>query len=184
MVTVVWISQICRLLRSLTRGSLPRGSKCDAVSTDSCCPASCSEPTRYGVRTLFNVSWTDYIYIWIHVANCMMAGMSNIPQCMFTELLFFQAAGVSLQSNMFQPSPPFRPRPRPIRKFTSVCHACVCCVDCSCITKYHNKEYSAPLISIGVYHVYIDTPSTGCIFIPHWDIMRALCKPLFLQFTT
>ena len=56
----LWISQICRLLRSLTRGSLPGGTQCDAESTDSCCPNSCTEPTRYGVSTLFNVSWRDY----------------------------------------------------------------------------------------------------------------------------
>ena len=32
-------------------------------------------------------------------------------QCIFTELFFLQAAGVSLQSNMFLPNPPYRPGP-------------------------------------------------------------------------
>jgi len=66
---------VCRLLRSLTRGSLPGATRCNVESTDSCCPTTCSEPTRYGVSTIFN------------------------------------AAGISLQSNMFQPSPPYRPPP-------------------------------------------------------------------------
>ena len=30
---------------------------------------------------------------------------------MFTELFFLQAAGVTLQSNMFQPTPPYRVEP-------------------------------------------------------------------------
>ena len=36
---------------------------------------------------------------------------TGIFQCMFTELLFLQAAGVSLKSNMFQPIPPYTQGP-------------------------------------------------------------------------
>ena len=41
----------------------------------------------------------------------MVTCMTTSNQCIFTELFFLQAAGVSLQSNMFQPNPPYRPRP-------------------------------------------------------------------------
>ena len=71
--------------------------------------------------------------------------MSNISQCIFIEvILYLQAAGISLLSNMFQPSPPYRPRPRPIRKFTSVLLCMHVVADCSCIIKYHTKRMSTP----------------------------------------
>ena len=104
----LWISQICHLLQSLTRGSLPRGKRCDSVSTDSCCPTSYFDPTKYGVRTLFSVRLHQatklYEYSMMHWSTllllyCGMWSTLLLFYCgmwplvwlqVFTELFFFR----------------------------------------------------------------------------------------------
>lgn len=117
-------SQVCSLLRRLTGGSLPSSGSCSTESDSACCPAACSEPQKRAVTDIFNVRYAvkyeNYyerleLVCQVETLNCLLTRMVSAihdsillyPSAFLLPYVTpLQAAGVSLDSNMFRPSPP------------------------------------------------------------------------------
>ena len=117
-------AQVCSLLRRLTGGSLPSSASCSTESDSACCPTACSEPRKRAVTDIFNVRYAvkyeNYLVCQVEtlgfLLTCMVLAIhgSILLISLFLYVTPLQAAGVSLDSNMFRPSPPFVSRPPPV----------------------------------------------------------------------